>query len=203
MAIGLHDVDCQATRSLPSPMIGISQIPSLLPTATATSEESISVPSWSLTAHFPWKRVEPEAHSLADHCSCGLAQAGPRDAYNEDAFRYLLTIERKRFERSRRPFVLVLVDLEERSGQTDGMDAALSTKVFDGLGHALRETDLIGWYHEGRTIGAVLTHLGDARVADVSRQMAERVARTLRDDLPDRVARRLQVRLYQPLTRVR
>jgi uncharacterized protein (DUF2267 family) len=44
-----------------------------------------------------------------------------------------------------------------------------------------------------------LTHLGEAAVADVSRRMAERVTRTLRDELPAEIARRLKVRLYQPL----
>jgi hypothetical protein len=33
--------------------------------------------------------------------------------------------------------------------------------------------------------------------------MAERVAQTLRDDLPERVAHRLKVRSYQPLARLK
>jgi hypothetical protein len=72
--------------------------------------------------------------------------------------------------------------------------------VFAGLARSLRDTDVIGWYSEGHIAGAVLTHLGEASIADVSRLMAERVIRTLRVDLPEEMAGRLKVRLYQPLT---
>ena len=136
-------------------------------------------------------------------CSCGLALAGYGEAYNEEAFRFLLNLERNRFKDSSRPFVLVLVDLEQQSGLPHRFDSALGAKVFASLGRSLRDTDVIGWYREGRVVGALLTHLGDAPIADVSRQMAERVAQTLRDELPERVARRLKVRLYQPLARLR
>ena len=98
--------------------------------------------------------------------------------------------------------MLVLVEWKRRSGQTARIDAAVGAQVFAGLARSLRDTDVIGWYREGRIVGAVLTHLGDASVADVSRQMSERVTRTLRDDLPEDIARRLKVRLYQPLASV-
>ena len=200
MAIGLHYADCQVTRSRPSPMIGIRQIPSLFRMA-AISEGSIGLPAWSIAEQLPLsRREEPEPHSTSDQCSCGLAMAGYGDAYNEEAFRYLLTVERKRFEHSSRPFVLLLVELEQGSGHSERMDSAVSAKVFAGLARSLRETDLIGWYHEGRVVGVVLTHLGDAPMADVSRQMAERLTRILRHDLPEGISRRLKVRLYQALT---
>jgi hypothetical protein len=162
----------------------------------------INVPTWSLAAHLPWRRAEPQLDALDDLCSCGHARAEDGNAYNEEAFRYLLGIERKRFRLSSRPYVLVLITLDDGSGQADRMHAALSAQLFRGLGAALRETDLIGWYREGHTIGAVLTHLERGRVADVSRLMAERVRETFQN-LSDRIARRLQVRVYQPLERLR
>jgi hypothetical protein len=94
----------------------------------------------------------------------------------------------------------MLVELEGRSGQTAPIDPADGARVFAGLTRSVRDTDVIGWYSEGHIAGAVLTHLGDASIADVSRLMAERVTRTLRDDLSEEMAGRLQVRLYQPLT---
>ena len=98
--------------------------------------------------------------------------------------------------------MLLLVELEGRSGQTARLEPAIGAKVLAGLAGTLRDTDVIGWYREGRIAGAVLTHLGDAAVADVSRQMAERVTRMLRDDLPEDMSRRLKVRLYQPLASI-
>ena len=47
-------------------------------------------------------------------CSCGVAFEGRLgQAYNEEAFRYFLAIERKRAERSHRTFLLLLVDVKK------------------------------------------------------------------------------------------
>ena len=183
-------------------MIGIRQIPSLL-RMTATTDGSIGLPAWGLAVPVSLKQgfePAPPSHSGSDQCSCALA--GHESAYNEEAFQYLLSVERKRFEHSSRPFVLMLVELEEGADQPARIEPALSARVFAGLTRTLRDTDVIGWYHEGRIAGAVLTHLGEASVADVSRRMAERVTRTLRDHLPADIAHRLKVRLYQPLASV-
>ena len=53
-----------------------------------------------------------------DGCSCGVAlESRLGQAYNEEAFRYFLAVERTRSERSGRPFLLVLVDLKEHAGR--------------------------------------------------------------------------------------
>jgi len=200
MAIDLHSVDRQVTRSRALPMIGIRQIPSLFRT-TAITDGSIGLPAWGFAEQLSQKRAfEPPPHSVSDQCSCALA--GHESAYNEEAFQYLLSVERKRFEHSSRPFVLMLVELEEGADQPARIEPALGARVFAGLTRTLRDTDVIGWYHEGRIAGAVLTHLGEASVAEVSRRMAERVTRTLHDHLPEDIAHRLKVRLYQPLAGV-
>ena len=181
-------------------MIGIRQVPSLFRT-TAITGGSISLPALGLASQLAFKqRAEPEPHSSSDQCACGLALTEHASAYNEEAFHFLLGVERKRFEHSNMPFVLMLVELEGRSGQTAPIDPAVGARVFAGLARSLRDTDVIGWYSEGHIAGAVLTHLGDASIADVSRLMAERVTRTLRDDLPEEMTGGLKVRLYQPLT---
>jgi len=182
------------------PMIGIRQIPALFK-MTAITGGSIGLPAQGLAAQRPLKqRAEPEPHSASEQCACGLALAEHESAYNEEAFHFLLGLERKRFEHSSKPFVLMLVELEGRSGQTLPLDPANGARVFAGLARTLRDTDVIGWYSEGHIAGAVLSHLGDASIAHVSHLMAERVTRTLRDDLPEEVAARLKLRLYQPLT---
>jgi hypothetical protein len=201
MAIDLHYVDRQVTRSRALPMIGIRQIPALF-RMTAITGGTIGLPALGLAAQLSFKpRAEPAPHS-ADQCACGLALAEHESAYNEEAFHFLLGVERKRFEHSSKPFVLMLVELEGRSGQTLPIDPADGARVFAGLARAVRDTDVIGWYSEGHIAGAVLSHLGDASIAHVSRLMAERVTRTLRKDLCEEVAGRLKVRLYQPLTRM-
>jgi hypothetical protein len=138
----------------------------------------------------------PSAES--DRCSCGVAlESRLGRAYNEEAFRHFLVIERKRAERSGRPFRLLLVDLKEQPRISVRIDPVLAPKLFGGLWLCLRETDIIGWYREEHVAGALLTDLGDGPLAEISRQVGQRVTRVLSEGLPSGVARRLQVRVYQ------
>jgi hypothetical protein len=118
-------------------------------------------------------------------------------AYSEDAFRYLLTFERKRSERSGCVFLLLLVDLKEEPGQSVRIDSLVSSKIFSRLCLCLRETDFVGWYREERVAGAVLTQLDPGPRPEVSRAVRQRVSAVLGEGLPPDVTRRLQVRVYQ------
>jgi hypothetical protein len=127
-----------------------------------------------------------------------LVRRRPRGpAYNEQAFRYFLEIERKRAARAQRPVVLLLMDPKESPRTGARIDPVLAAKLFSGLWRCLRETDVIGWYREDRIAGAVLTQLDDALRPDASSLIRQRVSGTLRDGLSPDVARRLRVRVYQ------
>jgi hypothetical protein len=117
--------------------------------------------------------------------------------YNEQAFRYLLAIERKRSERSGCPFLLLLVDLKEQPGVSEHIAPTVAPKLFSNLRLCLRETDFIGWYREERVAAAVLTEFGDRSPTEVSRLIGQRVSERLYEHLPSGVARRLRVRIYQ------
>jgi hypothetical protein len=131
----------------------------------------------------------------SDHGSCDLARDVKLEtAYNQQAFRYFLANERKRSEVSNRPFLLLLLDLQQT--QTTGrIHPSIATRLFAGLAECLRDTDVIGWYHEGRVAGAVLTQVEDASATDMG--IRTRVTTTLRMSLPASVSARLQVRVYQ------
>ena len=134
----------------------------------------------------------------SDRCPCGVALEGRLgQAYNEQAFRYFLAIERKRSERSGCPFLLLLVDLKEQSGVPVRIDPMVAPRLFSALWLCLRETDCIGWYREERVAGAVLTELGDRHPTEVCRLIGQRVSGALSEGLPANVAHRLQVRVYQ------
>ena len=137
-------------------------------------------------------------HAEPDQCSCGLAREGaPGQAYNEEAFRYFLAIERQRSEISSRPFLLLLVDLKKQPRMKERIQPVLAGKLFSALWLSLRETDFIGWYHEERVAGAVLTQRSEIGGADMSGQVRERVTRVMSEQLPKAIADRLQVRVYQ------
>jgi len=137
-------------------------------------------------------------YGTVDRQSYGFALEGRLGmAYNEQAFRYFLEIERKRAARAQRPVVLLLIDTKDSPPSGGHVDPVLAARLFSGLWRCLRETDVVGWYREDRVAGAVLTQLDDALGPDVSRLIRQRVNGTLCDGLSPDVARRLRVRVYQ------
>ena len=110
------------------------------------------------------------------HAGCACDYAGPGPAYNEEAFWYFLAIERKRAERSGRPLLLLLVNVK---GGTARIDGAVSSRLFAAMAQCLRETDVVGWYREGRIAGAVLMQGADTQGVVASHQVRERVERAL------------------------
>jgi hypothetical protein len=119
------------------------------------------------------------------------------EAYSEDVFRHLLAIERRRSERSGRPFALLLVDLKPRSpGPSAPLHPLLARKLFEGLWHCLRETDFMGWYRAETVAGAVLTELPDGPEIVAPNNVAARVNRVLSEHLPSDIAGCLRLRMH-------
>jgi lipopolysaccharide/colanic/teichoic acid biosynthesis glycosyltransferase len=81
------------------------------------------------------------------------------DVILEKAFIRMLRLERRRTERSGRAFILVLIKSEDFSRATDGK---LLLQVADVLVRVTRETDLLGWYASGSTLGLLMTEIGEA-----------------------------------------
>lgn len=74
----------------------------------------------------------------------------------EALFSHMLHQERRRTERSKNRFVLLLVSTLDLNGETPNrlQDILLI------LSHSIRETDFIGWYRAGTVIGVIFTELG-------------------------------------------
>jgi hypothetical protein len=130
-------------------------------------------------------------------CSCDFATSPSGQAYNEEAFGYFLALERKRAERTRRPLLLLLVDVKgDQPAAGSRIDTELAEQLFATLVVCLRETDFVGWYREGRVAGAVLMQHADMPTAEASQQVSDRVVRTIGERLPE-ASDRLQVRVYE------
>ena len=87
----------------------------------------------------------------------GSAEALTARILREDEFAQALTQERKRSERSNRPFLLLLVHGGSRFSRTSS--SRLGDRVARRLRMAVRETDLVGWYEESGTVGVILTEI--------------------------------------------
>ena len=104
-----------------------------------------------------------------------------RIVLSEQEFRRMISLERKRSERSRKPFLLMLLDLGEN------LCSEKSTKVLaeilDALSQSIRETDIVGWYEEHSTVGITFTEIGvEARGATLN-TLVTRISATLRGNL--------------------
>ena len=180
-------------------MIGIKQIPAELRTFALAhghfgGSSGTAVERRALTSGTAAGSREP-----IDECRCNVATDSDGCLYNEEAFQFLLALERERYARSHRPFALALVRHAVGGNPATALEPSVGAKVLTSLAQTLRDTDVVGWYREGRVVGVILTHLGDAPLVDVYRQMTERTVETLRAHLPDSITQRLDVRLYGPL----
>jgi lipopolysaccharide/colanic/teichoic acid biosynthesis glycosyltransferase len=83
--------------------------------------------------------------------------ADDRIVLNGDSFQRMLALERKRSERSRKPFLLMLVDLGERLPSASNGKA--SNDILSALSLATRVTDVIGWYKDDSVVGILFTEV--------------------------------------------
>jgi len=84
-------------------------------------------------------------------------------------FHHMLRIERKRTERSRAPFLLLLIDISElQSGKNNSQ---LLDKIKDKMKGVIiscsRETDISGWYEENNVMGAILTEMASINESSI------------------------------------
>ena len=77
--------------------------------------------------------------------------------FNKLDFHHLLRVERMRTERSKKPFLLLLLDIS-RLIETSQDEKAVN-KVKEALKPSLREIDMRGWYNNNRIIGVLLTEI--------------------------------------------
>jgi exopolysaccharide biosynthesis polyprenyl glycosylphosphotransferase len=91
--------------------------------------------------------------------------SSPRGRSNNEAqgllpaptFLRALQLERKRAERSRKLFVLMLIDAPARNGGRDPLMNIAASAILSSI----RETDVAGWHQEHATIGVIFAELGN------------------------------------------
>jgi lipopolysaccharide/colanic/teichoic acid biosynthesis glycosyltransferase len=111
----------------------------------------------------------------------GARSAGKRGILNEETFKRLIVIERKRTERSKDPFLLMLV--EDSNQQKEKRDGRVTDILASALLSSIRDTDLIGWYIEQITVGVIFTGLGTGDRNSILNVIQDRVNTTLQDKL--------------------
>jgi lipopolysaccharide/colanic/teichoic acid biosynthesis glycosyltransferase len=118
---------------------------------------------------------EPTPRSQVD------ASYGEHSPLPEQAFRRMLVIERKRTERSGKPFLLMLLEIDK--SQATGKNGQALEGIASSLLSAARETDVVGWFKDLTTIGAIFTGLGGEDKKSILSAILTRISSTLRDKL--------------------
>jgi lipopolysaccharide/colanic/teichoic acid biosynthesis glycosyltransferase len=103
------------------------------------------------------------------------------EVLNEEAFQRMIAVERKRTERSRKPFLLMLLDAGSLQGA--GKNGKSLDSIVCGLLSSTRETDVIGWYKDRATVGVIFTGLLADDKNSILSTILTRVSTTLRDKL--------------------
>jgi lipopolysaccharide/colanic/teichoic acid biosynthesis glycosyltransferase len=106
-----------------------------------------------------------------------LEKAPGYEIFEERLFLKMLYLERKRSERSKRRFIVML--LEPGSLPKRITDEQAFGRVLAALTHAIRETDIRGWYEEGVVFGVIFTELGAADGRTASKAILARINNAL------------------------
>jgi hypothetical protein len=117
--------------------------------------------------------------------------------HSEEAFRYLLDVERRRSQMSGRPFLLLLITFVPGGADNGAIPTRVAARVFAALSGVLRDTDLVGWHSDAHTVGAVLTQSGSTPPATAMSRVRARVWQALDTELPTTLAKQLRLRLCQ------
>jgi lipopolysaccharide/colanic/teichoic acid biosynthesis glycosyltransferase len=104
-----------------------------------------------------------------------------REALSENSFKRMIAVERKRTERSKEPFLLMLVELSDHP-ESDETRTVLE-RMLTVLRACSRETDIIGWYKESSTVGVMFTGLVISDRPLILSTILGRISKLLRHEL--------------------
>jgi lipopolysaccharide/colanic/teichoic acid biosynthesis glycosyltransferase len=106
---------------------------------------------------------------------------GDSGILNAEAFRRMITLERKRSERSRKPFMLLLMDMGDRLPSEK--NGKILGKILSALSLTTRDTDVTGWYANNCVVGVMFTEIATGDSSSVPSTIIARVTETLRSHL--------------------
>lgn len=114
----------------------------------------------------------------------------------EDYFAELLRVERKRTERSKTPFLLMLFDISRLSEIVGGKD--IKRNVLKAIRTLVRDIDVIGWYSYDTVAGILFREMkkGHAYLPSVREKLLHRMYRALNRDVDRGVVKRIFVSFH-------
>jgi lipopolysaccharide/colanic/teichoic acid biosynthesis glycosyltransferase len=100
---------------------------------------------------------------------------------NENAFKRMVAVERKRTERTNEPFLLMLLENKFHHNSKEKNELLIRLESILPLCH--RDTDIIGWYKDQSAIGVIYTGLIVSNKNSIMGAIVKKVTTTLKQDL--------------------
>ncbi len=120
--------------------------------------------------------LNPESYAVSDG-PLNNNQSSMAYILAQEPFLRMLSLERKRTERSHRRFVLML--LQSDSLLKAGDHAGTFQKLLCALARSTRETDIKGWYEDRRILGVIFTEIGGAEGKAIATALLNKVTNAL------------------------
>ena len=131
---------------------------------------------------------------IADPASQAVASSQDQSLLPEQSFQRMISLERKRSERSRKPFLLMELDTGMNVHSKRGGKAFLN--IVAVLANSTRETDVKGWYRENCILGVMFTEFGESDPRSIVSTMLARISDALRTSMPLEQFSRMNISLH-------
>jgi GGDEF domain-containing protein len=112
----------------------------------------------------------------------------------EESFHSMLTLERRRAERSRKTFALMLLDASTFI-QDKTADRFMS-RVTSVVLKSTRETDLVGWYEKGVILGVIFTEISPQCENPIAEILHSKIVNALQEELNREIASNLVITVH-------
>ncbi|MDD2336187.1 MAG: sugar transferase [Geobacteraceae bacterium] len=113
------------------------------------------------------------------------------EIFEENTFLDILYRERKRTDRSEKPFLLILIDTNIIISSDSYPD--ILTDIVKILLSSKRETDICGWYEYGIKIGLIFTEIESIDTQDAREAISSKIRRNLSENIPPEIMDTLSV----------
>jgi lipopolysaccharide/colanic/teichoic acid biosynthesis glycosyltransferase len=106
---------------------------------------------------------------------------GDNGLLTEQSFHQAIVRERRRSERSGKPFLLMLLERDKSSSSEE--HSKLISEILSPLSLSTRETDVVGWYKKDLSLGVIFTEIKIEDQASIGEVMLARMTEVLRNKL--------------------
>jgi lipopolysaccharide/colanic/teichoic acid biosynthesis glycosyltransferase len=132
--------------------------------------------------------VKPK-QSKGDKTPRGGRSFADQNVLDEPSLHRMISLERKRTERSKKPFLLMLLNMKD--GLASEQNGKILNRIFSALAQDTRETDVMGWYRTNSIVCVMFTELNlddrDSILRIIMNKASDALRRTLGEEYFERI----------------